>query len=620
MAEETFDTDDDSAEQAAYQQTMQELVAMYSTSLEVLRGLATGTISLPAPTVGLLPVVQVSSPPTATEFVSSGSGLTLPTVTDGVAPAPITVDTSTAPTFNVPEPILNIPTDPLPAVGEAPSTVPVISDFALDDPTLPTVDSISLATMSLPTSPDVVIPLFGGVAPTINAELPTTELEFAEEAYQSALADSLRTALLATLTGPSGYSTDAETALFDLSTEEEQYKLRAEVEAILDGAGERGFHRLDGGTGFAAALRMNEYAAARNDVSRKIAAKQMELEQANIEAAITDIIALEGRYMQAHSEMANRALDAAKYVNEAALKVYNLQIEHYNAAVDKYRADVEVYKAQIEGVKATVKVYEAEIEGVAAVAEGNSILAAYYAAQIDYLQTAAKKYQATMEGRAAHLKVQKAQLQGYGAAIEGFAATIEGRTAEITAYLAQVEAVKAEALAAMSLAQAAAERAQTDKIVADELAAVAEVNYSRRKAVAAMNELQHESARVAVERALIAVTAGAAAQRLQADKVRSETVDKVADIEKATTEAKRAEAQSHATMRRSVLDAGRDFARQLNSVELAAARDIAQAEQSARVAAARALQERYHKTFAEDRHQEHLDPARSSLLEMIANI
>lgn len=577
---------------------------MYESAIDNLATLTTAIV-VPDPQATVAGLTAVASV-TGTQ-VAGAVTMEAQTVTDLSAPADI-AGSSEFPTFDVAAPVLDIPNDVLPAMPADPGDAPVISDSTAPlTVTVPTVADLTLQELSLPAAPELVQPTFSQVAPVFSATLPTISLDFDRTPYQSSLADTLRSVLVASLTAATGLPSEAESAAFNLLDEEEKYAIRLKVDAILSESGKRGFHKIV--TAFKASQMLNEYALAKTDISRKLAIKQMEIEQGNIEQAIQDIIALDTRYFQEVSERANRLLEAAKYTNDAAYKLFTVEAEVYNDKVSRYEADVVVYEAEVQVVRAIAEKYKAQIEGVTAQAEGNTVLAEYYTAQIAYLSTAVDKYRAEMEARAAGLQIDKARLEGYAASISGFQARIEGKTAEFAAYIAEVESVKAEADAQVAIAMAAAQQAEGQKVIAQEAAAVASVNFEARKAVAEMNVRQHEAAKIEAEAAAIYVKTASAENKVEAERIQAETLQKVAAIEKIIQENKRDIIAADMEQKKIIEDEEKATQLAINAMGLASATQLSANEMNARLTEAAALSERWHTGYNTTNSQEHLNAA-----------
>lgn len=213
--------------------------------------------------------------------------------------------------------------------------------------------------------------------------------------------------------------------------------------------------------------RRNNNAQAASD----IAIKQAELEQHNLQFAVTQSINLRQMmlstamtYFNALVHINGQALEYARAVIDAIVKAYDLAVHYSEIQARIYEAEANIYRAKVDGAMATIHAYEAQIKGILAQAEVNTAMVGLYTAQVRAVESEANVYRAQIEAILGQVQLEKlkveiyqarvgaysaqvngytAQWQGYSAAVSGAAATVQASTEQIRAYGAQVNAFEA---------------------------------------------------------------------------------------------------------------------------------------------------------------------------------
>lgn len=362
-------------------------------------------------------------------------------------------------------------------VGTVPGSPTV--DYSI---TAPDFDGITLPappdllTVSIRQFDGINIPTFSEEVPELAVVAPTIVAYDPGDPYSSALLAALQAALQDRIeNGGTGLPPDVENAIWDRGREREAIATRDAL-AELDQFEARGF-ALPPGQYADAYLKITTEMAARTVTnSREVAIAQAQLEQENIKHALTTATQLEGELIGYFNSIEQRAFEAARYLTEAGISIYNAKIQAYIAFLESYKAKVEVYRAQIQGELAKVEGYKAEVDAEKAKADVNVAKVQAYRALIEGALANVEVFKAEVQAIVAKAEIEKLKVQTFGEEVRAFSATVNAHTAEVEGYKATVQAEatkqdafrsKVQAYAAETQANATAIRALVDKYQAD---------------------------------------------------------------------------------------------------------------------------------------------------------
>ena len=423
-----------------------------------------------------------------------------PTVTMPVAPNQLAEFTTTAPAVNTsfvfPEPPSQL-TNPM-----------------IDDPVL--VDRVE------PTKPTIALPGFDAVAPVDNTTAPTNLEATFEDAYRNATPGTvamvegyvdamltkynpryheqmgrIETQLATYLDGGTGLAPAVENAIYERSkTKSNAESLRVQRGNWADAAA-RGFTLPTGA--LTSANQQARQAAADNNAqaAREIVVMQAEMEQKNLQFAVSTSVGLRTAllsatlsYMQNLVSINGQALDYAKSILSSLIESYNVAVRAYGLKLDAYKAEAFVWETRLKSALAGIELYKAEIDALQALTQVDKAKVDVFRARIDSLTAYANVYRAQIEavqGRASLEKLKlevfqtqvetyRAQVQGKNAEWQGYSAAIEGQTAKVKIFSTQVDAFQAEVQGFKAITEAKSEviRAQalTNKARAEQHSAV----------------------------------------------------------------------------------------------------------------------------------------------------
>ncbi len=383
--------------------------------------------ALPArPSVPTMPTIQFQDPgnrPTA--------------LTE--APPNIQIDT-----FNEQAPELSMPVAPSVSYGVIPS-VPSIGTVAVPDapqtatPDLPAL--LALSPVSLP-NVDLHADWLGRLeqVPTLELLEPTPYTYNRGPEYASLLLDNLRAKLNERMRGGSGLPAAVEQAIWDRARSREVQIARASEAEVMRNGEALGYEIPPGVV--LAQLRDAQRATAdkQSDLSRDIAIKQADLEQANMRDTITAGMQLEGQLIDQSLQLERLTFEAAKAAADNALQVQAARIQHFQALLQGYTAYAEAYKTIINGELAKVEIYKAQLAGEQAKADINKTLVEQYKAQIEAGMARVEIYRAQVSAAQTLVELEKAKVSAAGEQIRAYVAQVNAETAKVEAYKASVEA------------------------------------------------------------------------------------------------------------------------------------------------------------------------------------
>lgn len=264
--------------------------------------------------------------------------------------------------------------------------------------------------------------------------------------YDSALLQAVTSEIRRRIAGGTGLAPEVEQAIWDRARSREAATSDAAVADVTKNAEARGFMLPTGA--FHAQLRevQKTLQAKTAELSRDIAIKQAELEQANVKHAIESGISMEAKLIEYVNNIEQRTFDAAKFAAQNAIEIYNAQVGLFRALLEKYNTIASVYRALIDGEKAKVDVYRAEIDAERAKVDINRVLIEEMRAEIDIRNAIIGEYRAEIDAAQSLLSFEKLKIDSFAARIQAYTAEINTETVKVEVFKAQTEtnAVKAQ--------------------------------------------------------------------------------------------------------------------------------------------------------------------------------
>lgn len=401
---------------------------------------------------------------------------TLPSFTPFSAPA----DPTQPPSFTQTVPTLTDPSQPGALPGFYGSVPSINTSFAFPDPPAqllnPMGDAPVLPTRTEPTAPQVSLPTFTSIAPADTTIAPTALDQTFASSYNgvspsmvtaingyvdgmltkynpqfAAQMSAIEAQLSKYLAGGTALNPAVENAIYERS------RLRTDAEAtrVRDGAlkdfANRGF-TIPPGALFSATQTARQAGADNNaQALREIVVKQAEMEQANLQFAVTTSASLRTTllnaslsYMQNLTSINGQALEYAKNVVGALVQLYNVSVQMYSAKLDAYKTDAAVYETRLKAAMASIDLYKAQVESLQALAQVDHAKIEVYRARIESLNTLASVYRTQIEGAQGRANLEKLKLETFQAQVEAYSAQVRGKQAEWAGYTAAIEGQQAK--------------------------------------------------------------------------------------------------------------------------------------------------------------------------------
>lgn len=371
--------------------------------------------------------------------------------------------------FDVEAPVLNFPAAPSLAIGQAP-VLPEVRDVAVPDaPTIVLPDAPEFLALQTHT--------FGGInlhedwldklddIPALSIMQPVPFSYSPGAKYASQLLDNLKATLNARIQGGTGLAPAVEQAIWDRARDRETMLALAKEQEVLRGAEALGFALPSGVMAGQLADARREYHDKLSGLSRDIAIKQAEMEQANLQQATTLALQLETTLLDDCYKLEMLALETAKTAADNAIAAHNATIEHFKALLAGYQAYASAYDTVIKAELNKVEVFKALLSAEETKANINRALVERFKAEIDGAMAAVQIYQARVGAAKTLVELEGTRIQAGAEQVKAFVATVNAETAKADMYRAAVgaEGTKVEAFRALTGAYAAKVGAQAEK-------------------------------------------------------------------------------------------------------------------------------------------------------------
>lgn len=459
------------------------------------------------------------------------------------------LDAGFIPVLGASAPSVNLPNQPvsLPTFGKVTPLINTSLAFPSAPSLVAPVEPV-FAEHTIPTAPAVSLPAFTAVAPTDNTVAPTNlsgtfGTEYATAAPSMvAMANGYVDAMLAKmnpqyhtqmsaieaqlskyLAGGTGLNAAVENAIYERARYKNDAEARRVRDAALNDAAARGFTLPTGALTSAMQQARQAGADSNAQAAREIVVMQAEMEQKNLQFAVTTSAALRNSvlnatiaYMQNLTTINGQALDYAKSILNAVVETYNIAAKAFGVKLEAYKTEAQVYEVKMRGAMAGIEIYTAEIKALEAMVNVDRTKVEVYRAKVESLTVYQNLYRSQIDavlGKAqleklkldvfqAEVQAYQAQVQAKNAEWQGYTAAIEGETAKVKAYGEQVAAYSAQVTGYQATVQAKAEQvkatAATNQARAAQFAASMEGYKAlvEAKGAVARTELENQRQRI----------------------------------------------------------------------------------------------------------------------------
>lgn len=371
--------------------------------------------------------------------------------------------------FDIAMPELNFPSAPALTIGQAP-VLPEVRDVAIPD----------APTVVLPDAPEFLAlqtHSFGGInlhedwldklddIPTLSILQPAPFAYSPGARYASQLLDNLKAQLNARIQGGTGLSPAVEQAIWGRALDRETVVALAREQEVMRGAEALGFPLPSGVLAGQLQDARREYHDKLSGLSRDIAIKQAEMEQANLQQATQLALQLESTLLEDTYKLEVLAIDAAKAAADNAIAAHNAAIEHFKALLAGYQAYASAYETVIRAELNKVEVFKALLSAEQTKADINKSLVERYKAEIDGSMAAVQIYQARVGAAKTLVELEGTRIQAGAEQVKAFVATVNAETAKADLYKTAIsaESAKVEAVGTLARAYAAKVGGQAEK-------------------------------------------------------------------------------------------------------------------------------------------------------------
>ena len=361
--------------------------------------------------------------------------------------------------------------------GAAPTidtTTPTLTVSDIDA-LLARIQDVALIPLNIPTRPTVTLPEYVDSDPGAAPVAPTGLDDELNEAYQSALnvannsitancdawftrffpnhanqVAALEARLDAYLAGGTAVSTDAASAIYEIERGKRDAEYhRVERSALLD-AGKRGFVLPDGVLHSAQINARSAAADANAQAAADIRKMLFDMEQKNVQFAVTESRAWRSVAIQSYQGMFNgfatingQAIEYANDVVRSLVDIFNAQVSAYNVRQEGRRINAFVYGEKVKAALSVLDVYKSELEGERLKMDMNEASLRYLQTRINIIEAYVNVFRAEVEMARLKNEIERLKLDLYKAKVEAYAAEVGAKEAESRVFTAQVEGQKA---------------------------------------------------------------------------------------------------------------------------------------------------------------------------------
>ncbi len=335
----------------------------------------------------------------------------------------------------------------------------------------------SIADRAAPAKPAILLPRFDALRPADIAGPPTDYAEKFTAAYRQA-APSMVSALegqidamlakynpqysaqmariedklTSYMAGGTALTPATEDAIYERTKDKVHAETRRAQEAAYMDAAKRGFTMPSGA--LMSAVRQARQAGADNNARAAvdIAVKMAEMEQQNMQFAVTTSTTLRTTMLSAalsyHQNLISlngQALDYAKSIMSAMIELYNTLVREYSARLEGYKAEASVFETRLRGAMADIELYKAEIDALQALTQVDVAKVSVYRERIGAMTAIVNMYRTRVEAVVSQASLEKLKLEMFSEQVRAYTAQTQAKSAEWQGYSAAVSGEEAKA-------------------------------------------------------------------------------------------------------------------------------------------------------------------------------
>jgi hypothetical protein len=371
------------------------------------------------------------------------------------------LDAGVAPEFTATPPALDLDIARPAALSATVPTAPALDPVVIPgDPTITLPDVPNLRDLVIPTEPDLALPEF--TAQLADAPVaPDVSFAWVETPYASDLLAQLRAKLQEWVGGAStGLEAVVEEAIWNRMRDREQRSAAQGVSDVVRQFAVRGFSRPPGAVAVALQRAMQVLNDNTVTASREIAVQQAQLEQTNRQFAFNTALSVESTLIGYTSQIAGRALDAAKFAAQIGIEIFQAEVSGYQAEIQAFAARAEVFRAVLQAELSKLDIFRAQIEAQKLIGDINQQQVALYTARVGAAEALIDLFRSRIQAAQANAEVQRTRIQAYATEVQAYGEQVRAKAAEYDAYATQIRAEVSKAETFKVEADAFASRVQ----------------------------------------------------------------------------------------------------------------------------------------------------------------
>lgn len=347
-----------------------------------------------------------------------------------------------APELDVEKPTMVMPAAPNPIMADKPTTPSI--DTTLILPAAPVISDIPSPTLhgiSIPTIPELDLPVFSGISPDSSGiDLPSGTFSFTEVQYTSDVLSDVDSLVQQMLSGGVGIPDNVWDSIWQRGREQLSKEAEKSISQINNEWSSRGFSMPQGVQAAQIKEIRESVLSASAEYSRELAIKHAEHKVQNLQFAVQQGIAFETIRGAWHEQEVARALDAAKLAYQATIDIFQAGLSLHNAEIQLYNIESVIYKSLIEAEIMKLEEQRLELQAQSLIKEINQSEIELYKAKHEALTIKVQNYKAQVDAAVSTLESAKTQAVIYGHQIQAYGEEIKAGAMEYDAYKTQVEA------------------------------------------------------------------------------------------------------------------------------------------------------------------------------------
>lgn len=341
---------------------------------------------------------------------------------------------------------LQIPDAPEPRPEPVFPVAPVGRDIALPDkPVLNRPGMPDLVELVIPAFRFAPLPPWSDENPEFVGSSVSAVLQWHETPYVPVLMDEQVAVIRRMWAGGTGLPPAVEQALWERAASREDIAIARDVSAAAVEFSGRGYTLPPGALVARIDAVRAEGALRKQGLGRDILAKVTDTHIENLRYACTQALAAESVLVGLWGQMAQRALESAKYQMDAELAVLNANIAIYNARQGARQNSANVRRLALEERAQEIQTMRLELDAELAKGQINEQRVRVFSELYRALQADVDLYKAEMGGAQIESELQRNEVERFKAAVQATAELVQADKLRYDAYESRVKGETAKA-------------------------------------------------------------------------------------------------------------------------------------------------------------------------------